>query len=443
MTLQDHPTVRRVSEAASKTSAPAAPLDAEWLRELCLACGADDAGFVAIDRPELDDQREHITALFPSTRTLIALVARMNPESVRSTARSAANLEFHEALDDVNGSARRIVRRLADEGVRAVNAVSAFPMEMDRFPGRVWTVSHKPVAVAAGLGRMGIHRSVIHPKHGSFILLGTILIDQEVTADDAPIDYNPCLECKLCVAACPVGALSPDGDFAFSACMTHNYREFMSGFTDWVEQVVEAKDMADYRGRVADNETVSMWQSLSFKPNYKAAYCIAVCPAGEDIIGPFLEDRKGFKKAIVDPLVEKEETLYVTSGSDAVDYVAKRFPHKSTKIVGSGMRVAAIDSFIFGMGLRFQRRRAAKFNGRFHISFTGESNRKVTALIENGKLEVTDGLNGEADVSVEADAATWLRAINGEISMIRGIVTRKIRVKGPLKKFRFFGSCFA
>jgi hypothetical protein len=27
-----------------------------------------------------------------------------------------------------------------------------FPMEMDRFPEKIWTVSHKPIAVAAGLG---------------------------------------------------------------------------------------------------------------------------------------------------------------------------------------------------------------------------------------------------------------------------------------------------
>ncbi len=59
---------------------------------------------------------------------------------------------------------------------------ASFPMEMDRFPGKVWVVSHKPVAVAAGLGHMGIHRLVIHPKFGNFIALGTILIDDFCSA---------------------------------------------------------------------------------------------------------------------------------------------------------------------------------------------------------------------------------------------------------------------
>ena len=57
---------------------------------------------------------------------------------------------------------------------------------------------------------------------------------------------KPQLECKLCVAACPVGAISPDGDFQFSNCATHNYREFMSGFSDWVEKVAESNTALSY-----------------------------------------------------------------------------------------------------------------------------------------------------------------------------------------------------
>ena len=102
------------------------------------------------------------------------------------------------------------------KGIRALNPAMGFPMEMDRFPGgKIWVVSHKPVAVAAGLGQMGIHRNIIHPKFGNFILLGTVLIAAEATAYDQPISYNPCLECKLCVAACPVGAICPERRLQF------------------------------------------------------------------------------------------------------------------------------------------------------------------------------------------------------------------------------------
>src|SRR5207244_12019108 len=177
--------------------------------------------------------------------------------------------------DEGNGRARNVVQMREERGIRAMNPAMGLPMEMDQFPGKIWIVSHKPVAVAAGLGMMCIHRNVIHPKFGNFILLGTILLDAEVSESSRPIDYNPCLECKLFVAACPVGAISNEGDFNFSACYTHNYREFMGGFTNWVEHVADSRNARDYRSRVSDAESASMWQSLSYGANYKAAYCMA------------------------------------------------------------------------------------------------------------------------------------------------------------------------
>ena len=44
-------------------------------------------------------------------------------------------------------------------------------MAMGRFPGKIWDVSHKIVAVEAGLGLMGMNRLVLHPKYGSCIQL--------------------------------------------------------------------------------------------------------------------------------------------------------------------------------------------------------------------------------------------------------------------------------
>ena len=369
MKLEDHPTVQRIRlKTTPAVPAQTESLDAGWLKQLVLDAGADDVGFVEIGRPALDDQREDILQALPHTRTLISFVVRMNREAIRTPARSVSNTEFHHSGDEVNDVARSVVKALEERGMRALNPAMGFPMEMDQFPGKIWVVSHKPVAVAAGLGMMGIHRNVIHEKFGNFILLGTILLDAEVSGTSQPINYNPCLECKLCVAACPVGAISPEGDFNFSACYTHNYREFMGGFTDWVEQVADSRDARDYRSRISDAESASMWQSLSYGANYKAAYCLAVCPAGEDVIGPFLTDRKAHLKEVVRPLLEKEETIYVNKNSDAEDHVAKRFPHKRIKYVGNTLRPSTIEGLLKGMQNVFQPGKSAGLNATFHFT---------------------------------------------------------------------------
>ncbi len=438
--LDEHPTVVQYRQSPERTLPEV--LDPKRLRRLCLDAGADDVGFVSIGQRELDDQRADILRLFPWTKGLISLVCRMNREPIRSPARSVSNLEFHNTGERTNEVARTIVAALEAEGHRAVNPAMGFPMEMDRFPGKIWVVAHKPVAVAAGLGHMGIHRNVIHPEFGNFILLATVLVDAKISEDGQPLNYNPCLECKLCVAACPVGAIGADGHFDFSACSTHNYREFLGGFGEWVETVAESRDALDYRRRVSDRETVSMWQSLGFGPNYKAAYCLAVCPAGEDVIGPFLDDRKGYLKSVVDPLQAKEETLYVLPGSDAQEYAKKRFPHKQLKQVRGGLRPDSIRTFLARMQLSFQRHRSKWLSATYHFTFTGQEPARATVTIRDKTLRVEQGLVGTSDLSITADSQTWVGFLRKERSIVWALLTRKIRLKGSPRLLNAFGKCF-
>src|SRR6184192_3926381 len=205
--VNEHSTLAAIRARQTQPPKVSELLGAGWLRQLCLDAGADDLGFVEVDRPALAGEHPHIQRTFPRTRSLISFVLRMNRDNVRNPARSVANSEFHHTGDEVNDVARRITAALERAGIRAMNPPMGFPMEADRWmTERMWVVAHKPIAVAAGLGHMGIHRNVIHPRFGNFILLGTILVGAEVSAHSQELDYNPCLECKLCVAACPVGA---------------------------------------------------------------------------------------------------------------------------------------------------------------------------------------------------------------------------------------------
>jgi len=84
--LAEHPTVQAVR--ARQRQEPPQVIDADWLRELCLAAGADDVAFASVDNPELAGEREHAEAALPGTRSYISLVVRMNRDNVRSVARS-------------------------------------------------------------------------------------------------------------------------------------------------------------------------------------------------------------------------------------------------------------------------------------------------------------------------------------------------------------------
>lgn len=434
--FNEHPTVRNYNLHKNQKTETMV-LDGTWLRDLCFKLGVDDVGFISINRSELNDQREEIKSLFPKAKTLISFVCKMNREPIRSPARSIANIEFHHVHDQITEVGHLIVRELETKGISAMNEPMGFPMEVMR-EGKPWVISHKPIAVAAGLGKMGIHRNVIHPKFGNFIILGTVVINVEINEESHPIDYNPCLECKLCVAACPVGAIGSDGHFNFSACFTHNYREFLGGFSDWVENVVDSKDVKQYRSKVSHGETLSMWQSLSFGANYKA-----VCPAGEDVIGAFIEDRKQFLREIVKPFQKKEETVYVVRGSDAEEYVQQRFPHKIVKSVPSPLQPpSSIQALLFSMPHVFQRNQAKDLDATYHFTFTGKEELEATIHIKDKKIEIQHQLNGKPDVHVIADSETWLKFIGKEIHLLKAILTRKIKVKGNVRLMKSFGKCF-
>ena len=444
MNIDEHPTVKRYREklGAGLPSSVQKKIEADWLKGLALESGADDAALVEISRPEIADQRKDIQEIFPQTKTLLSFVCRLNRENIRCVSRDVSDLEFSGSFGQVNGVVRRMVMALSEKGIGALNPPSGFPMNMAKWPGKMWPVAHKPIAVAGGLGKLGHHRLLIHPRFGSFIVLGTLLIDREMTAYDQPLDFNPCLECKLCVSVCPVGAIEPDGHFNFATCLTHNYRDRMGGFQDWVEKVVSSRDVQTYRKKFSDSETVSMWQSLSYGICNKSSYCMAVCPAGEEVIGPFLENRSRYLAEVVKPFQDKEETIYVVSGSDAESYLAKHFPHKKIRRIGNGLRPNSVRGFLESLPIVFQRGQAEGISARYQFTFTGEEELKGTVVITGKGIEVLDGHVGAADMSVTADSRTWLEFLTKEKNLFSALLQRKIRLKGSPRLMKQFARCF-
>ena len=444
MSLDQHPTVvdwrQKTAEGYFKTAPDV--LDAQRLKQIAMDAGADDVGLVEAGRPELTADFDDVHQSFPPVKTVMSLVTRLSPENVRCPNRAVSDNEFRLGIEKNTLVARRIVTTLAAEGVRAMSLPAGFPLDLSKWPGKMWPLSFKTLAETAGMGRMGHHRLLIHPRFGSFVALGGVLIDREASAYDRPIDFEPCIKCKLCAAVCPTGAIGQDGRFNFSGCMTHNYRDRMGGFSDFVENIAQAKSALDFRAKVSDPETVSMWQSLSYGICNKSSYCMAVCPAGVEVIGAYVDQKADFQKTIVKPLLDKVETIYVVPGSDADKHVPKRFPHKTVKHVGNGLRPKSAESFLWSLDLVFQREAAKGLSARYHMIFTGDERIESTVVIADKKLEVSPGLVGKADLTVKADSRAWVQFLRGERGLIGALLTGKIKVKGPKGLMKRFAACF-
>jgi epoxyqueuosine reductase QueG len=119
-------------------------------------------------------------------------------------------LEEYKTLYDttntkLNSTAKRIAQFLRNQGYDALPIAASCRYDRKELIG---DLSHKHVAVAAGLGKFGINNLVLTPEHGPCVRFATVLTSAPLRIDK-PLDTNQCLgsKCMKCVKICPAGAL--------------------------------------------------------------------------------------------------------------------------------------------------------------------------------------------------------------------------------------------
>jgi epoxyqueuosine reductase len=77
----------------------------------------------------------------------------------------------------------------------------------------------REAAVRAGVGFYGKNTMVITPSHGSWVVLGSLVTEIEIEATP-PLELD-CGACRLCVDACPTGALDEPGVLDSTRCLSY------------------------------------------------------------------------------------------------------------------------------------------------------------------------------------------------------------------------------
>ena len=153
-------------------------------------------------------ERETPAALLPGARSVLAVAARY-PSRGGSLWYStyAQGLDYHEALGlRLRALADDIAKR-AGKPVRSRVCVDTAPLLE-----REW-------AVRAGLGWLGRQNSLVVPGAGCCVFIGALLLDMELEA--SPERSSQCGDCRLCVDACPAGALRHDGFLDARLCRSY------------------------------------------------------------------------------------------------------------------------------------------------------------------------------------------------------------------------------
>jgi epoxyqueuosine reductase len=77
----------------------------------------------------------------------------------------------------------------------------------------------REAAARSGVGFYGKNTMLITRRHGSWVVLGTLITDVELEPT-APLTTD-CGECRLCIDACPTGALDEPGTLDATKCLSY------------------------------------------------------------------------------------------------------------------------------------------------------------------------------------------------------------------------------
>ncbi len=197
----------------------------DYLKDL----GADLVGVGPIDRfrgaPEIFAPQRYL----PDASALLSIALHVNEAAcdliARSVSRDEVPSSYHSyqmfTLSIVNPQLDQLAylgaKFLEQRGYRAYPFPANMPHKIkpsSEYPGGPGDISHKHVAVACGLGRIGWHSMLITPQFGTRQKLTTIATNAPLLAD-AMCDRNLCnpAQCGFrCAHSCPTAAIPATTD---------------------------------------------------------------------------------------------------------------------------------------------------------------------------------------------------------------------------------------
>lgn len=195
---------------------------AEKIRDYALTHGADLAGFASAadfaEAPEGFKPQD----IMPQAKGVVVLAKALPLGAVASgnqvvyTAHHTSNIKH---LDEL---ARVVALFIEEQGYTALPVPADDPYfhwEEDRKHG-MGILSHRHAAAKAGLGVIGKNALLITPKYGNRVELVSILTDLQLASPPAAAALCPD-GCRLCLEACPVGALNGSRSVEQTKCRTN------------------------------------------------------------------------------------------------------------------------------------------------------------------------------------------------------------------------------
>ncbi|MDD4894607.1 MAG: 4Fe-4S binding protein [Candidatus Omnitrophica bacterium] len=185
------------------------------LKKFCLNLGIDLFGVADISeiKNNFSLSRETLKKLDKA----VCLGMRLSSSVLEEIAEAPTRLYFHHyrtANVFLDQAAIRIANFIQDKGYSALPVPASQILDWQNQRAHL---SHKELAISAGLGWIGRNNLLVNKRLGSQLRLVSILTDMPLKLDKKT--KEDCGFCKLCVKACPAGAIKDNSsDFDHIKC---------------------------------------------------------------------------------------------------------------------------------------------------------------------------------------------------------------------------------
>jgi epoxyqueuosine reductase len=198
--LEAYTSDRGPRERPPKPAEPVANTPEAWtarLKDFALGHDADAVGIARLDPAWIYEGFE-----VPREPWLVMIAVEMDYEKLRQ---APGIMAAHEVMIQYNRAAkacRQLAGWIVAQGYDAKTYEGPFASNLTMIPA----------AIAAGLGELGKHGSMINRRFGSSFRLSAVGTDMPLIADtpDAFGADDFCASCQVCTKACPPRAISPD-----------------------------------------------------------------------------------------------------------------------------------------------------------------------------------------------------------------------------------------
>lgn len=189
----------------------------ETLRKQAESLGC--AAFGIADLTELSKSEPNLFENFGQSypRAIVMGIRLLDP-ALEEIKDQPTILYFHN-YKQVNAQLDRLAWMIADQLQAEGHSTIAAPASqiIARNPTR-GHISHRKLAVQAGIGFIGRSNLLVHPEYGARMRYVSVLTHADLEPD-MPYDGDECGSCRACMAVCPAGAIKEDkADYDLQAC---------------------------------------------------------------------------------------------------------------------------------------------------------------------------------------------------------------------------------